>query len=112
MSDMFFVLASQGVSTPPTIPTNLTATPQSGYNALSWLPSSGGGGIASYEVWGGNSANPLTWTLLVIVIGTTYNDSTYTINQIRYYGVKAVGVNGLKSALSTGASAINSTVPG
>jgi fibronectin type 3 domain-containing protein len=78
-------------ATPPGAPTGLGApTPTALKPVLSWLPATdnaGGSGVAKYNVYRGT-------TLAGTSIGTTFTDTTVTVNGTYSYTVKAVDAAG------------------
>ncbi|HSX30595.1 MAG TPA: fibronectin type III domain-containing protein [Candidatus Saccharimonadales bacterium] len=96
--------------TPPSTPTNLTATPASGTAVnLSWTGSTDNVAVTGYRVYRGS-------TLLTTVTGTTYQDTGLTSATTYQYYVMAIDAAGNGAASTTATvttpDVIAPTVPG
>jgi fibronectin type 3 domain-containing protein len=89
----------------PSVPANLTATPESSSKiTLNWSASiSGGLQLGNYHVYGGPSPNNLSQ--LAVTPNTTYNNVSLTAGQTYYYAVQATDTANDDSALSNSVSA-------
>lgn len=88
-------------TTPPTMPTGLTATsgPTRGQLTLNWTASTDPDDpVASYQIWRSKKLNT-GYSLIATVPGTSYVDNPGR-NQVRYYYVRAVDSHGNISAAS------------
>jgi len=86
----FLRISTSGDVTPPTAPSNLTATPTPGQVALSWTASTDASGIASYSVYRSTTAGftPSTANRIAQPTGTSYTDIGVTAGTY-YYKVTA-----------------------
>jgi fibronectin type 3 domain-containing protein len=92
-------------TTPPTQPTNLTATPASSSSVnLSWTASTDAVGVTGYQISRGG-------TLITTVTTTSYSDTGLTASTAYNYSVIAVDAAGNKSPAAT-ASATTPAAPG
>jgi chitodextrinase len=97
---------TQGGTSPPTVPTNLTATAASGSQInLSWTASTDNVGVTGYRVercQGGGCSN---FAQIGTPSGTTFNDTSLTPSTSYSYRVRAVDATGTLSGYSNTASA-------
>ncbi|HVY68158.1 MAG TPA: fibronectin type III domain-containing protein, partial [Patescibacteria group bacterium] len=97
-----YVFAATGGSdtTPPTAPTNLTATAASSTQInLSWTASTDDTGVTGYNIYRGSSSTTLGF--LASTTQTSYNNSGLTASTTYFYGVRAFDAAGNTSATST-----------
>jgi fibronectin type 3 domain-containing protein len=89
----------------PSVPANLTATPESSSKiTLAWFASTSGGlQVANYHVYGGPSPNNMSQ--LAVTSNLTYNNVSLTVGQTYYYAVYAADTANDDSALSNTVSA-------
>lgn len=88
-------------STPPTVPSDVTAVAQAGRVDLSWTASTDDTGVTGYTVRRDDGAT-------ATVTGTTYSDTTVTSGSTYQYTVEAFDANGNTSASS---AVVSATVP-
>lgn len=92
-------------STPPTAPSNLTATnPGKRKINLSWTASSDNVGVTGYQIWRAASAGG-PFSQIATTPSTSYSNSGLTSGTTYYYYVKATDAAGNVSAASNTASA-------
>ncbi len=92
--------------TPPTAPTNLTASPASMSQInLTWTASTSCPGIADYVVQRCQGANCTSFTQVGTATGTTFDDGGLATNTSYSYQVQAVDNSGNSSSFSNVASA-------
>ena len=104
----FSNVASAITQTPPTAPSNLTATAASATQInLSWTASTSGVGLADYIVQRCQSAGCTNFAQVASLgaTTTTYNDTTVTASTSYSYQVQAVDTAGNQSPFSNVASA-------
>jgi fibronectin type 3 domain-containing protein len=103
----FIRISATGDVTPPTTPTNLTATPSSGQVALSWNPSTDSSGIANYTVYRSTTPNftPTPANQIATPATNSYTDLGRTAGTY-YYRVTADDNAGNTSASSNEATAV------
>jgi fibronectin type 3 domain-containing protein len=103
----FIRISTSGDVTPPTAPSNLTATPSAGQVALSWTASTDTSGIASYSVYRSTTSGftPSTANRIAQPTGTSYTDVGVT-GGTYYYKVTADDNAGNTSAPSNEATAV------
>jgi fibronectin type 3 domain-containing protein len=96
---------------PPSVPANLTATPESSSKiTLTWSASiSGGGPIGNYHVYGGTSSTNLSQ--IAVTPNLTYNNISLAPGQTYYYAVQATDTANDGSALSGTVSATTFPLP-
>jgi fibronectin type 3 domain-containing protein len=88
--------------TPPSTPTNLTASATSCQIVnLSWSASTDGVGIGGYFVFWGPSSATLTQLVRTPATMTTYTSYPLNCGTKYYYGVEAIDTSGNTSAMST-----------
>jgi fibronectin type 3 domain-containing protein len=98
-------------TTPPTAPSNLTATATSSQIALSWTASTDNVGVAGYRVERCQGTGCTTFTQIASPTATSYTDTGLTLGSYSYR-VLAVDAAGNKSAYSNVATAsITDTTP-
>jgi fibronectin type 3 domain-containing protein len=89
-------------TTPPTVPTALSATPNSATQVtLSWTASTDNVGVANYRI----QRDGVTLSAGAAVTGTTFADTSVSGSTTYSYTVSAVDAAGNRSAESTSASA-------
>jgi len=102
--------AASGSTTPPTAPSNLTATAASTSQInLSWTASTSTVGLKNYIVQRCQGAGCTTFAQIAAPTGTTYSDTGLTAGTSYSYQVQAVDTAGNLSVFSNVASA---TTPG
>jgi len=103
----FIRISSTGDVTPPTAPSNLTATPTPGQVALSWSASTDASGIAGYSVYRSTTAGftPSTANRIAQPTGTSYTDIGLTAGTY-YYKVTADDNAGNTSSPSNEVTAV------
>jgi YVTN family beta-propeller protein len=93
-------------TTPPSVPSALTATVvSSGQINLTWNPSTdtGGSGLAGYKLY--RSTDGSNFQLLTSILSTSYSDSGLSASTLYYYKVSAYDGAGNTSAQSSAATA-------
>jgi beta-lactamase superfamily II metal-dependent hydrolase len=90
--------------TPPTAPSNLTASASKRKIALSWTASTDNVGVTGYQVWRASSPTG-TFAQIATTTSTTYTNSALQSGSTWYYYVKATDAAGNVSAASNTASA-------
>lgn len=94
-----FVSSGAADTTPPTVPTGVTATANSTSQVtVAWTASTDANGVASYRVQRGGT------TIAAAVTGTSYVDTTVAPSTAYSYTVSAVDPSGNRSAESTAAT--------
>ncbi len=95
-----------GPSSPPGVPTTLSAAPGDARVALAWNAPAfdGGSSITGYRVYRGPSPGGETLLPTPAITSTSYTDATAVNGTTYYYKVSAVNANG-EGPLSNGASA-------
>ena len=93
-------------TTPPTVPTNLSATPQSSSQInLSWTASTDNVGVTGYRVERCQGAGCSTFAQVGTPTGTTFNDTGLGANTTYRYQVRAIDGAGNLSGYSSITSA-------
>jgi chitodextrinase len=93
-------------TTPPTAPTNLTATAASTSQInLAWTASTDNVGVTGYKVERCSGAGCANFVQIATPTGTTFNDTALTASTSYYYRVRANDAAGNNSAYSNVASA-------
>ncbi len=99
-------------TTPPTAPTNLTATAVSSAQInLSWTASSDNVGVTGYKVERCQGASCSNFTQVVATTTTTFNDTGLTGSTSCSYRVRATDAAGNLSAFSTPVTATTAAPP-
>ena len=100
-------------TTPPTVPTNLTATPAGSTQInLSWTASTDNTAVTGYQIERCQGAGCTTFALLTTVTGTTYNNTGLTASTPYSYRVRATdgpnfsGYSGTASATTQASSTV------
>ena len=91
-------------TTPPTAPSNLTASAAKRKISLSWGASTDNVGVTGYQIWRSSSAAG-PFSQIATTTATTYTNSGLTSGSTWYYQVKATDAAGNVSAASNTASA-------
>jgi beta-lactamase superfamily II metal-dependent hydrolase len=93
-----------GDTTPPTAPSNLTASSSKRKISLTWTASTDNVGVTGYQVW--RSSSPTgTFTQIATTTSTSYTNSGLSSGSTWYYYVTATDAAGNVSAASNTASA-------
>jgi fibronectin type 3 domain-containing protein len=97
--------------TPPTVPMGLAVAGLTQTSvSLTWMASTGGGGVGGYRLLKGTS--PSTMKIVdANVPGTSYVDSTVSPDTTYYYAVESYNLSGISSAPSTTISATTLALP-
>ena len=108
----FIRLSANGDVTPPTAPTNLTATPSSGQVALNWSASTDADGVTNYDVYRSTTPGftPSASNRIAQPATTTFTDIGVTAGTY-YYKVTADDSAGNVSAPSNEVTAVVPTGP-
>ena len=94
-------------ASPPSQPTNVSATPGSRKIKLAWTASSdtGGSGLAGYEIWRSSAGTGGPFTKIATTTGTSYTNSGLSKGATYWYYVVAYDNAGNRSTPSTTVSA-------
>ena len=104
--------ASATTQTPPTAPSNLTATATSASQInLSWIASTSSVGLANYVLQRCQGVGCTNFVQIATPAGTTYSDTGLTFGTSYSYQVQAVDTAGNLSPFSNLASATTQTPP-
>jgi len=97
--------------TPPTVPMGLAVAGLTQTSvSLTWMASTGGGGVGGYRLLKGTS--PSTMKIVdANVPGTSYVDSNVSPDTTYYYAVESYNLSGISSAPSTTISATTLALP-
>ena len=99
-------------TTPPSMPTNLTATAASSTQInLSWTASTDNAGVTGYKVERCSGAACANFAQIAAPTGTTFNDTGLTASTSYSYRVRANDAAGNNSGYSNTASATTQTPP-
>jgi predicted phage tail protein len=104
-----FKIASGGDTTPPTIPTGLTATAASGQISLTWTASTDNVGVTGYQIQRCQGAGCSTFAQIGTSTSTTYADTGTAASTTYSYRVLATDAAGNLSGYSNTATATIST---
>jgi fibronectin type 3 domain-containing protein len=97
-------------TTPPTAPTNLSATPVGSAQVnLSWTASTDNVGVTGYQVWRCQNAGCTNFAQIGSPAGNSYSDTGLTPSTAYSYEVRATDAAGNLSSFSSVASAVTQT---